>query len=159
MYRGQRIDKKQTKIVEQSCDPIFDQSFEFNLLNILQMSQPMDNCCYDVSTDNSTDGTINKIQINNKIASRIQLILLIMDWDQVEKSDVLGKIELNTQHHQERLMNHQFQNNNDQFLGQKTRQQAETDLNERKQFQQQNWYDIFYRPNMPILCTFQIKHY
>ena len=38
LYRGQRVEKKQTKIVEKSRNPKFDESFEFNLLSIIQQS-------------------------------------------------------------------------------------------------------------------------
>ena len=184
LYRGLRVEKMQTKIVEQSRSPVFDQSFEFSLLSIIQQSQPMDNVAFVDSNEASNSDLAasssqqyHHLEIDSKIASRIQFILLVMDWDQVEKSDVLGKIELNTQHHQQRLLSFQsMQDNNNSnattssSLGAKhiintntnsdvmmeTKVDAETDLAKLKQ---QNWYDIFYQPNLPILCTFQIDNY
>lgn len=146
LYRGQRVDKKQTKIVDQNRDPIYDQTFEFNILNLLQLCQPMDNTCFELN-DSANASSL----LNSKISSRIQFILLVMDWDQVEKNDVIGKIELNTQHHLQRLVNHQAQRN--AYFGEQ--KQTETTL----KTPQQSWFDIFTQPNVPILCTFQIKNY
>lgn len=135
IFRGQRVDKKQTKIEMDTRDPIFDQEFEFNILNLLQLSQPLDNASYEAETDAQT-------VLSQRISSRIQFILLVMDWDKVEKNDVIGKIELNTQSHVQRLINHQT-SKIDPFEHRTT----------------QNWFDIFSQPNQPILCTFQIKNY
>lgn len=177
LYRGQRIDKKQTKIVEKSRDPMFDETLEFSLLNILQLAQPMDNVGFESADIAADKSAIEQMDIDSRIASRIQFIILVMDWDQVEKSDVLGKIELNTQHHQQRLINCQYLHNSDQYKSRNSYfhndvfrfDEKETVLdenfnksttsNDSFKTKQQNWYDIFYQPNMPILCTLQIKNY
>ncbi|CAF0708770.1 unnamed protein product [Brachionus calyciflorus] len=145
IYRGQRVDKKQTKIKMESTNPIYDETFEFNILNLLQLSQPLEN----VSYEHETSETRNETLISQRISSRIQFIFLIMDWDKVEKSDVIGKIELNTQHHMQRLINHQTSKYDPSKAEQSTSILTST----------QNWFDIFYHPNQPVLCTFQIKNY
>ena len=115
-----------------------------------------------------------KNEINTKIASRIQLFILIMDWDQVEKSDVIGKVELCTQHYQQRLINNQdssktsekfslvkeknFKLDRENLLSKRVSIESQLILPNYSS-QQQNWFDVFYRPNLPIWCTFQIKNY
>ncbi|RNA02149.1 synaptotagmin-4 isoform X2 [Brachionus plicatilis] len=143
IYRGQRVDKKQTTIVMETRDPMFDQKFEFNILNLLQLSQPMDNASFEPESSEMEDK--NDSVLSHQISSRIQFVFLVMDWDKVEKNDVIGKLELNTQHHLQRIIKNQSIN---------------FDSNcQLKQMSSQNWFDIFYQPNQPILCTFQIKNY
>lgn len=158
LYRGQRVDKKQTKIVEQSRDPIYDQTFEFNILNLMQLSHPMDNRCFDSSIEAMSSEDTNVL--DKKVSSRIQFILLVMDWDQVEKNDVIGKIELNTQNHLQRLINNQSQSNNTNASStESNNNKTEDNSKSGTHLNQQNWFDIFYQPGIPLLCTFQIKNY
>ena len=162
LYRGQRVDKKQTKVVEQSRVPVFDQIFEFNILSLLQLTQPLDNVCF----DNSPGDAFSSLKefacsqnLNAKIASRIQFIILVMDSDQIEKNDVIGKIALNTQHHQERLFTNQLQQGmnfkKDTIFENAATVQGGLDT----RMPRNNWFDIFYKPDFPILCTFQINSY
>lgn len=169
------MDKKQTKVVQESRDPVYDETFEFNLLNLLQLTQPMDNIAFEdlnetylfKKSDESAAATTSHHQtsgsLNPKVASRLQFVLLVMDWDQMEKNDVIGKIELNTQHHQKRLLSFQLQQNYnfkketvlESAVGQYG---ASSSVTDDKLFKN-NWFDIFYKPNFPILCTFQINSY
>ena len=186
LYRGQRLDKKQTKIVEKTSNPVYEETFEFNLASLLQILLPQENMGFDhaASSDgpSSSKGHIKDV-LTSKVASRLQFLLLVMDWDQVEKSDVIGKIELKTQHHLQRLMTSQHLNRNksldtdmlktEESDTDSTRGAEEADLNVKSTFVthhikkqdqkggaiQQNWFDIFYRPNTPILGTFQINNY
>lgn len=144
IYRGQRVDKKQTKIVMETRDPIFDQKFEFNILNLLQLSQPMDNASFEPESS-EIEGK-NDTKLSYQISSRIQFVLLVMDWDKVEKNDVIGKLELNTQHHVQRIIHKQNLN-------------IDSPNFDPSQLSSQNWFDIFHQTNQPIICTFQIKNY
>ena len=136
------------------------------------------------STDgapSSSKATHVKDILSTKVASRLQFLLLVMDWDQVEKSDVIGKIELKTQHHLQRLITSQHMSRNksldteylktdsavEESDTDSTREDV-TDHNKSSAFVthhikkpaiHQNWFDIFYRPNTPILGTFQINNY
>jgi len=255
LYRGQRLDKKQTRIIENSSQPIYEQTFDFDLISLIQQHQPMDNVNYNfdsfdsTSTSNITTNTnvfssSNSIIVDSKIASRIQFVLLVMDWDRVEKSDVIGKIELSTQHRQQKLFHIQTMENNSNttttnyssfsidgsFRNVETNNKIdkpkffrprpklnkfmrlneietcvddEEDFNEensifnsnssqqryrKRRFtnesespqhsisvnnnnsvhniqneslrqRQHNWYDIFYEPNVPIMCTYQIDNF
>jgi peptidoglycan hydrolase-like protein with peptidoglycan-binding domain len=187
LYRGQRVDKRQTRIVEQSREPVYDQTFEFNLLSILQLAQPLENLGFDAGSNDPISGSNRASAIAPKIASRIQFILLVMDSDQIEKNDVIGKIELNTQHHQKRLFASQMIQHHHQsassaaggsiyqnsyaglFGGKREATIYESGLDEVEggvaaggpaagQFKN-NWFDIFYKPGFPVLCTFQINSY
>jgi hypothetical protein len=235
LYRGQRIDKKQTRIIENSSQPKFSQTFDFDLHSLIQSHDPMDNVNYKCDSFESSSHhhhANSSITIDTKIASRIQFLLLVMDWDRVEKSDVIGKIELNTQHHQQKLIHFQSIEKNgclssfpfltdvveeskiekktfftrkpklNKFMrlneietcvdddhdhdvddeeensnfNQKIRKRRNTNESEshlysnntanNKQIEttsmasrQHNWYDIFYEPNVPIACTFQIDNF
>jgi hypothetical protein len=154
LYRGQRIDKKQTSVIEQSRDPVFDQTFEFNLFNFFQSTNPLDNVAFETDFYISTE--TSSTSLNSKIASCIQFVILIMDLDQIEKNDVIGKVELNTQNHQKRLFTYQLQQNynfND-------KNSDKDNGNQNKNFQlKDNWFDVFYQPNFPILCSFQINSF
>ena len=230
LYRGQRIDKKQTRIIENSSKPKFSQTFDFDLHSLIQSHEPMDNVNYkcdsfESSSHHHNPNTSSSMTIDTKIASRIQFLLLVMDWDRVEKSDVIGKIELNTQHHQQKLIHFQSIEKNgclsifdkiekktfftrksklnkfmrlneietcvdddddhdvddddeedNSIFNQKLRKRRNTNESEshlystitanNKQIEttsmasrQHNWYDIFYEPNVPIICTFQIDNF
>lgn len=215
LYRGQRIDKKQTRIIENSSQPKFSQTFDFDLHSLIQSHEPMENVNYkcDSFESSSHSNTSSSMTIDTKIASRIQFLLLVMDWDRVEKSDVIGKIELNTQHHQQKLIHFQSIEKNgclsifdkiekktfftrkpklnkfmrlneietcvddddneedNSIFNQKLRKRRNTNESEshlystntanNKQMasRQHNWYDIFYEPNVPIICTYQIDNF
>ncbi len=241
LYKGQRVDKKQTRIIEHSSQPIYEQTFDFDILTLIQQYEPMDNVNfaeYSTTTTTSTQSSPAHNLIDPRIASRIQFVLLVMDWDRVEKSDVLGKIELSTQHRQQRLWLGQQQqssltnssqtsgwfnypmfsdtpriekqtlfspthkpklnkamrlneicideddcsstNNNEndslyslQRRGILPRRKASevseissfstttttANTNSSKTSRQHNWYDIFYEPDIPIMCAFQIENF
>jgi Ca2+-dependent lipid-binding protein len=181
LYRGQRVDKRQTRIVEQSRDPVYDQTFEFNLLGLLQLSQPQDNMGFEASGEDAAEreARASGTAISAKTASRIQFALLVMDSDQMEKNDVIGKIDLNTQHHQKRLFatqqqmqsnsSHTSNNHNASYMFNKkeaTIHESSAENGEAEEASgpasglfKNNWFDIFYKPNFPVVCTFQINSY
>ena len=100
-----------------------------------------------------------------------------MDWDRVDKSDVLGKIELNTQHRQQRLLSNQQLTMQEQKTRRKSffnspnvamcnypplRDEMETcidDETDYKKSMQLNWFDIFYKPDQHILLNLQIDNF
>ena len=152
------MDKKQTRIVEHTCDPVYDQTFEFDMLGLIQQLEPMENVIFCRDETTSTRFTAER-----KIASRVQFLLLVMDWDQLEKSDVLGKIELNTQQRHRRLLHAQQQQQHQRTLTDED--MAETCLDEDENnsgclaTKSANWHDIFYEADSPILCTLQIDNF
>ena len=78
-----------------------------------------------------------------KVMPRLHLYFMIMDWDPIEKSDAIGKVELPPQ-----LTYHSL-----------TAAKISDSKADQKFNIQPNWYDIFLQPNAPILCTYQIQNF
>lgn len=131
MFKGQRIDKKVTKTCSNTRDPVYDELFEFNLVNLLNQ--------FSTGIQNEYSN-----EVITQVLSKIQIFFLVMDYDQIEKSDAIGKIDLLNQSYQQRLL----------IL------QKSVEFNHSEQSIQsssQNWYNIFYQPDMPILGLYQLK--
>lgn len=69
-YNGQRIAKKKTHVKKRTLNPVFNESFLFDL--------PVSN----------EPGNVDTI-LNN-----ISLELLVLDWDQLTKNEVIGRLEI-----------------------------------------------------------------
>jgi len=170
LYRGQRVDKKQTTTVYNSQNPIFDEHIEFNLLNLLQIAQPTYNFGFE-----SADVDLNSsFELTYEVYSRLQFVFLIMDWDECEKSQVIGIVDLNSLNFRDRLINVQnisktsaskhINNFNTRLFYSK---EMETVFDEESvtngdnhsddHLNAQHWFTIFKHPNTPILCSLQIK--
>ena len=135
MFKGQRIDKKETKVHRNTRNPVYDELFEFKLIDLLKEFNS------GINNEHSDD-------LVAQVLSKIQIFFLVMDYDQIEKSDSIGKLELLNHNHQKRLISLQKSvdiNPNDNLQ-----------LN---QFYCQNWYNIFYQTDSPILGLFQLKNF
>jgi Ca2+-dependent lipid-binding protein len=152
LYRGQRVDKKQTKTVEQSASPVYDETFEFSLEPLIQQEK-----------SNSSNQEHFLLLL---LLRRIHFILLVMDSDQIDKSDVIGKIEMKQDkrrksqaqkydhhHHDDDDDDDDSDNDNED---ERNSPPSNIDTQPR---QQTYWYDCFYEPDLPVLCTFQIDNF
>jgi hypothetical protein len=104
-----------------------------------------------------------------------------MDWDECEKSQVIGIVDLNSLNFRDRLMNVQnqsktsvttFKHLNNFNTSLLSTNEMETDLDESSvpnddepdlhnddhHLNAQHWFNIFSHPNTPILCSLQIKN-
>ena len=77
LYNNQRISKKKTHVKKRSLNPVFNESFVFDLPK---------------SQDNSL--------------ARVQLELVMLDWDRVTKNEVIGKLELGGEECQGSALHH-----------------------------------------------------
>ena len=135
LYNGHRVEKKQTAIILNTSDPLFNETFEYDLNNLAVQTSSLN----EQDALNQAD-LADRNEFLVKVMPRLHLYFMIMDWDPIEKSDVIGKIELPPQ-----LSYHSLT---------ATKPQVERKLNV-----QPNWYDIFLQPNAPILCTYQIQNF
>lgn len=65
MYKGQKLAKKKTHVKKRTLDPVFNESFQFELP-----------CGDGISLD------------------QLSLEFLVMDWDRVTKNEVMGRVEI-----------------------------------------------------------------
>jgi hypothetical protein len=141
-----RLEKKQSKIIENSANPIFNETFEFELNNLIS------NLNHDLNDQKKLSNDIlnNHNLFISQIGSQIQLFFLIMDFDPIEKNDAIGKIELSAQFNNnfENYENLDRTNNDAHSLIEKKRSNYSSS--------QSNWYDIFDQPNIPVLCQYPI---
>lgn len=173
LYRGQRVDKKQSRIVYSSQNPVFDEHIEFNLLNLLQIAQPTHNFGFE-----SADVDLNSsFELTYEVYSRLQFVFLIMDWDEYEKSQVIGIVDLNSLNFRDRLINVQnisktsaikhlnnlntrlfYSNEMETVLDEDSFRNAKSENDCDDHLNAQHWFNIFTHPNTPILCSLQIKN-
>ena len=112
LYKGHCIQKHETRIVKKSANPIFNESFKLELNDLFHSLKTND----DVDSIEAFKGSV---------LSELQIFLLIMDNDKIEKTDAIGKIQLNSR---------------DTFMTDKT--DSELNLNEQ-------WFHIFEVADQP----------
>ena len=194
LVQGQRVAKRQSKTVEQNVNPLFDELFEFNLSSLTNQTWTSD---ADMKTTGSSSvaggggtsdaGHIQVRRVDGELASRIQLVFLVMDYDKVEKSDVIGKCDLASRVHDEELRRGQMHMasahvnmaasiddyDETSFItataianaatAAATDNNSDTTPTSTKSNASSNtpakWYDIFYKTNKPVLCSLQIKQF
>jgi hypothetical protein len=103
-----------------------------------------------------------------KIASKLRIFFLIMDYDKIEKSDLIGKIEMKSQFEDEKRREVYLNSSKrqlksstgDSVVNHKNKKSTRIDINVHSTNADinKNWYDIFTKPNQPIYCSFQIKN-
>ncbi len=188
MYGGQRIDKKQTKILENTNEPEFDEIFEFKLKSLMQMAHHQklnnddDDPLLNLSPDSESPSYLKeKISESDEIktASRLRIFFLVMDYDKIEKSDLIGKIEMISKFEDEKKREMSL-NSSKRLLksssivgsnnvNSKNKKSTSLDVDTKNKFHtnenstnaddlNKNWYDIFTKPNQPVYCSFQIKN-
>lgn len=184
LYGGQRIDKKQTKIFENTNEPEFDEIIEFKLKSLMQMAhnQQLNNDGDDklinlLPESEPTSYLKDKISESDeiKIASKLRIFFLVMDYDKIEKSDLIGKIEMTSQFEDEKKREMSLSSSKRQIKGStsiaysaKNKKAISLDVENQNKYNanenstsgdiNKNWYDIFNKPNQPIYCSFQIKN-
>ncbi len=80
LYRGQCIHKRKTRIIPNTSDPYFDESFDLNLTDTIQ-------------TDQINSFKSEKIDLKSLLAG-LGLFFLVMDDDKYEKNDAIGHVKL-----------------------------------------------------------------
>ena len=124
------MSKKQTKVHENTRNPLYDEVIEFDLVSLLN------EITNDINIDHSPE-------LIDKVLAKLQVFILVMDFDQIEKSDAIGKIELFNVNHQKRLVN--------------MAHAAASGSNEANKLDSHNWFSIFNQPDTSVLGQFQIK--
>jgi hypothetical protein len=163
---------KQTKIFENTNDPEFDEIIEFNLKTVMQLAHyqqsdqddvPLINLGQGPRTSSSLKETLTEAE-ELKIVSKIRIFLLVMDYDKVEKSDLIGKIEMVSRFEDEKRRSTNSSSSNKRLSSRsdfskfKKGVTLDQSCSDSCNFSvSKNWYDIFDRPNHPIYCSFQIK--
>jgi len=71
MYNGQRIGKKKTHVKKRTLNPVFNESFIFDL----------------PTTDPTSSGASNFL-------AGVSLEFVVLDWDQMTKNEVVGRLEI-----------------------------------------------------------------
>ncbi len=134
LYKGHRVSKKQTKVHENTRNPVYDELLEFDLVSLLR------EITNDINIDHSEE-------LIAQVLCKLQVFILVMDFDQIEKSDAIGKIELFNinQQHQRLLVKAQHTHEN-------ANEGTTNELN------CHDWFSIFYQPDLNVLGQFQIKN-
>lgn len=130
LHKGRCIDKKVTKVVANNADPIFNESFELKLDELIQMLK------INIEIKSYPD-------LVQKILSKLEIFFLVMDEDQLNKNDAIGKIELNDRG----------------FANDFAWEQNELNTNGFASSSSLLWFDIFLQPNKPLEFIYDIKHF
>jgi hypothetical protein len=154
----------ETNIIYETRDPIFNQTFDFNLTDLMKISLLMKKRGI-VNKANSLESTGDPSKgdlsdDDQNFFSQLQFIFVVMDWDQSEKSGIIGKIQLNTQRHRERQKSSQRESITSEVINELSLPKDVGDqTSSRNSPEGTNWFDIFKRPNIPVLCTLQLNNY
>ena len=118
---------------ENTRNPIYDELLEFDLVSLLR------EITNDINNEHSDE-------LISQVLSKLQVFILVMDFDQIEKSDAIGKIELFNINQQENFF--------------KNLQSIHENINEgtSNKLNCHNWFSIFYQPDMNVLGQFEIKN-
>jgi len=76
-YNGQRIAKKKTHVTKRTLNPVFNESFIFDL------------------PPNGGGGGLD-VSSSGNVLSNVSLELYVLDWDQMTKNEVIGRLEIGT---------------------------------------------------------------
>jgi Ca2+-dependent lipid-binding protein len=85
LYKGQRIAKKKTHVKKRTLNPVFNESFVFDL--------PPGTILQESSTSGSP-GEASAAAIDLLALQDVSLEFMLLDWDRVTKNEVIGRLEL-----------------------------------------------------------------
>lgn len=82
-FNGQRIAKKKTHIKKRTLNPVFNESFIFDLPSS--------------SSSSAADAlTSNGSLLSCGVLAGVSLEMVVLDWDQMTKNEVIGRLEIGT---------------------------------------------------------------
>ncbi|CAG0912688.1 unnamed protein product, partial [Notodromas monacha] len=84
LYKNQRIAKKKTHVKKRTLNPVFNESFAFDLPNPSALKEAFGIPASDANAD----------QLMTICLDDISLEFLLLDWDRVTKNEVIGRLEL-----------------------------------------------------------------